>query len=102
MQERWEDDDWLNGDEYLGTSCFSRHLNYSSGVVTISNVRTLVNRDRQRRGLPEGPVAGRHQRRMVPVHRLEDKRQHVDVQLAVIASASIGNEALKARIPAGP
>lgn len=41
--ERWEDDDWLNGDEHLGTSCFSRHLDYSSGVVTITNVRTLVN-----------------------------------------------------------
>ena len=42
-QERWEDDDWPNPDDYLGTSYFSRHLNYASGLVTISNVRTLVN-----------------------------------------------------------
>jgi hypothetical protein len=42
-QERWEEDDWPNGDDYLGTSYFSRHLNYWSGPVTISNVRTLVN-----------------------------------------------------------
>jgi hypothetical protein len=42
-QERWEDDDWPNPDDHLGTSYFSRHLNYASGLVTISNVRTLVN-----------------------------------------------------------
>lgn len=42
-QERWEEDDWPNGDDHLGTSYFSRHLNYWSGPVTISNVRTLVN-----------------------------------------------------------
>lgn len=42
-QQRWEEDDWPNGDDHLGTSYFSRHLNYWSGPVTISNVRTLVN-----------------------------------------------------------
>ena len=42
-QERWEQDDWPNGDDHLGTSYFSRHLNQYSGTVTISNVRTLVN-----------------------------------------------------------
>jgi hypothetical protein len=41
-QERWEEDDWPNGDDHLGTSYFSRHLNYASGYVTISNIRTLV------------------------------------------------------------
>ncbi|MDV8149765.1 hypothetical protein [Arthrobacter sp. B10-11] len=41
-QERWEEDDWPNGDDHLGTSYFSRHLNQYSGAVTISNVRTLV------------------------------------------------------------
>jgi hypothetical protein len=42
-QERWEEDDWPNGDDHLGTSYFSRHLNNASGYVTISNIRTLVN-----------------------------------------------------------
>jgi hypothetical protein len=42
-QQRWEEDDWPNGDDHLGTSYFSRHLNNASGYVTISNVRTLVN-----------------------------------------------------------
>ena len=41
-QERWEEDDWPNGDDHLGTSYFSRHLNQYSGTVTIHNVRTLV------------------------------------------------------------
>jgi hypothetical protein len=41
-QQRWEEDDWPNGDDYLGTTNFSRHLNQYSGVVTIHNVRTLV------------------------------------------------------------
>ncbi|MBT2596293.1 hypothetical protein [Arthrobacter sp. ISL-72] len=41
-QQRWEQDDWPNGDDHLGTSTFSRHLNQYSGAVTISNVRTLV------------------------------------------------------------
>ena len=41
-QERWEEDDWPNGDDHLGTSYFSRHLNQYSGTVTISNIRTLV------------------------------------------------------------
>jgi hypothetical protein len=41
-QERWEEDDWPNGDDHLGTSTFSRHLNQYSGTVTIHNVRTLV------------------------------------------------------------
>jgi hypothetical protein len=44
-QERWEEDDWPNGDDHLGTSYFSRHLNYASGYVTISNIRTLVDGD---------------------------------------------------------
>jgi hypothetical protein len=42
-QERWEEDDWPNGDDHLGTTNFSRHLNYWSGTVTVHNVRTLVN-----------------------------------------------------------
>ena len=41
-QQRWEEDDWPNGDDHLGTSTFSRHLNQYSGTVTIHNVRTLV------------------------------------------------------------
>lgn len=41
-QQRWESDDWPNGDDHLGTSTFSRHLNQYSGTVTISNIRTLV------------------------------------------------------------
>jgi hypothetical protein len=42
-QQRWESDGWPNGDDHLGNSAFSRHLNAYSGTVTIHNVRTLVN-----------------------------------------------------------
>lgn len=41
-QQRWEQDDWPNSDDHLGTTNFSRHLNQYSGVVTLHNVRTLV------------------------------------------------------------
>ncbi|MDP9696939.1 UNVERIFIED_ORG: hypothetical protein J2X79_004522 [Arthrobacter globiformis] len=41
-QQRWEEDDWPDSDDYLGTSYFTRHLNQYSGTVTIHNVRTLV------------------------------------------------------------
>lgn len=41
-QQRWEEDDWPNPDDHLGTTNFSRHLNQYSGTVTIHNVRTLV------------------------------------------------------------
>jgi hypothetical protein len=36
-QERWEEDPWPNGDDFLGSSSFT-----TSGVTTLSNVRTLV------------------------------------------------------------
>jgi hypothetical protein len=36
-QERYEEDSWPNGDDFLGSTLFS-----SSGVTTLSNVRTLV------------------------------------------------------------
>jgi hypothetical protein len=42
-QQRWESDGWPNGDDHLGNSAFSRHLNSSNGWHTIHNVRTLVN-----------------------------------------------------------
>ncbi|KIS25869.1 hypothetical protein TV39_17570 [Arthrobacter sp. SPG23] len=42
-QQRWESDDWPNGDDHLGNSSFSRSLGYYSGIVTIHNVRTLTN-----------------------------------------------------------
>ncbi|MBK8469426.1 MAG: hypothetical protein WAR57_07285 [Candidatus Phosphoribacter sp.] len=37
-QQRYEEDDWPNGDDFLGSTAFS-----TSGVRTLSNVRTLVN-----------------------------------------------------------
>jgi hypothetical protein len=42
-QQRWESDDWPNGDDHLGNSSFSRTVGYYSGIVTIHNVRTLTN-----------------------------------------------------------
>lgn len=36
-QERWEEDDWPNGDDHLGTSTFS-----ARGTTTLNNYRTLV------------------------------------------------------------
>ena len=36
-QEHWEEDPWPNGDDFLGSSSFT-----TSGVTTLSNVRTLV------------------------------------------------------------
>lgn len=36
-QERWEEDDWPNGDDHVGTSTFSVR-----GVTTLNNYRTLV------------------------------------------------------------
>ena len=36
-QERYEEDDWPNGDDFLGATSWN-----TSGVVTLSNVRTLV------------------------------------------------------------
>ncbi len=37
QQERYEEDSWPNGDDFLGATSFS-----SSGVTTLNNVRTLV------------------------------------------------------------
>ena len=42
-QERWEEDDWPNGDDHLGNSAFSRYLGPANGWHTIHNVRTLTN-----------------------------------------------------------
>lgn len=36
-QERWEEDDWPNGDDHLGTTTFTQR-----GVTTLNNYRTLV------------------------------------------------------------
>lgn len=36
-QQRYEEDPWPNGDDFLGSTSFS-----TSGVTTLSNVRTLV------------------------------------------------------------
>ena len=37
-QQRYEEDPWPNGDDFLGSTQFN-----TSGVTTLSNVRTLVN-----------------------------------------------------------
>ena len=42
-QQRWESDDWPNGDDHLGNSAFSRYLGPVNGWHTIHNVRTLTN-----------------------------------------------------------
>lgn len=36
-QERWEEDDWPNGDDFVGSTTFS-----ARGVTTLNNYRTLV------------------------------------------------------------
>ena len=36
-QDRYEEDSWPNGDDFLGSTTFN-----TSGVTTLSNVRTLV------------------------------------------------------------
>jgi hypothetical protein len=41
-EQRWESDDWPNGDDHLGNSAFSRYLGPANGWHTIHNVRTLV------------------------------------------------------------
>ncbi|NYD77326.1 hypothetical protein [Arthrobacter cupressi] len=41
QQQRWEDDSWPNGDDYLGGTDFSRYLSAGTST-TIHNYRTLV------------------------------------------------------------
>lgn len=43
QQQLWEEDDWPNDDDYMGSANYSKHLNAASGTVVLHNVRALAN-----------------------------------------------------------